>query len=281
MVKAYIQISKFFSELKNDHASAYSAQASYFIVLSFIPFTMLLLTLIQYTPVTKSDLLKFAVDMSPISIDPLLIGIIDEVYAKTFAVVSVSAVLTIWSSAKGLLAITNALNMVYDVKETRNYYVLRLRAAFYTVMFVVAIVLSLVVMVFGNSIHGFLERNYPIIANITGFIIQIRTVIVLLVLTLFFSVLYQFLPNRKSYLKCQIPGAIVTSVSWLIFSYGFSLYVDRYSGFSNMYGSLTTLIIVMLWLYSCMYIMLIGAEINSYYEHIFFKYLKKTTIHNK
>lgn len=274
MIKAYIQICKFFSELRNDHASAYAAQASYFIVLSFIPFTMLLLTLIQYTPATKSDLLKYAVDLFPMTIDPLLIGIIDEVYAKTFAVVSVSAILTLWSSARGLLAITNALNMVYDVKETRNYYILRLRAAFYTVIFVVAIILSLIVMVFGNSIHHFLLVNYPLFAKISGFIIEIRTVIVLIVLTLFFSVLYRFLPNRKANFKYQIPGAIVTSISWLVFSYGFSLYVDRFSGFSNMYGSLTTLIIVMLWLYSCMYIMLIGAEINSHYEHVFLRYLK-------
>ena len=148
MVKLYLQIIKFFSELKRDHASAYAAQASYFIVLSFIPFTMLLLTLIQYTPITKSDLLRYSVDLSPMSFDPLLIGIIDEVYAKTFAMVSVSAVLAIWSSAKGLLAIMNALNAVYDVKETRNYYVLRLRAAFYTVLFVIAIVLSLPSIIF-------------------------------------------------------------------------------------------------------------------------------------
>ncbi len=274
MVKLYLQITKFLKELKRDHASAYAAQASYFIVLSFIPFTMLLMTLVKFTPITKSNLLEFAVDLLPSTIDPLVIGVIDEVYKKTVAVVSVTAILAIWSSAKGFLAIINALNTVYDVKETRNYYILRIRAAIYTLLFIIAIILSFSILVFGNSIHSFLQDNYPFIANISGFIIRIRLVFILLVLILFFSIIYHFVPNRKSSFKCQIPGAVVSAVSWYAFSYGFSLYVDHFTGFSNMYGSLTTLIIVMLWLYGCMYLMLIGAEINSYYEVLFKKYLQ-------
>ena len=78
--------------------------------------------------------------------------------------------------------------------------------------------------------------------------------------------IYKFVPNRRATLKSQIPGAMVSSVAWSLFSLAFSIYIDLTPGTVNMYGSLTTLVLIMLWLYFCMWILLIGAEINSYFE---------------
>ena len=77
------------------------------------------------------------------------------------------------------------------------------------------------------------------------------------------------LPNRKATLKSQVPGAILIAAGWSLFSYFFSIYFDTFPGFSNMYGSLTALIMVMLWLYICMNLLLYGAEINAYFEKQF------------
>ena len=81
--------------------------------------------------------------------------------------------------------------------------------------------------------------------------------------------LYRYLPNRKASLKSQIPGAFIIAVAWLLFSYFFSLYFTFFPNFSNMYGSLSALIMVMLWLYCCMNLLLYGAEINAYFENQF------------
>ena len=88
-------------------------------------------------------------------------------------------------------------------------------------------------------------------------------------LFLVFLILYKMLPNRKATLKSQVPGAILIAAGWSLFSYFFSIYFDMFPGFSNMYGSLTALIMVMLWLYICMNLLLYGAEINSYFEKQF------------
>ena len=85
-------------------------------------------------------------------------------------------------------------------------------------------------------------------------------------LFLVFLILYKMLPNRKATLKSQVPGAVLIAAGWSLFSYFFSLYFELFPGFSNMYGSLTALIMVMLWLYICMNLLLYGAEINSYFE---------------
>ena len=136
-------------------------------------------------------------------------------------------------------------------------------------MFVAAIAITLILVVFGSSIQTGLALHYPLIANLTAAIVHMRVLITLSFLMFTFLVLYKFVPNRRASWKSQFPGAALSATAWLLFSFGFSLYVELSNSFSNMYGSLTTLILVMLWLYICMYILLIGAEVNAYYEDRF------------
>lgn len=195
-----------------------------------------------------------------------LFSIIQEVYDKSTAIVPISAVFTLWSAGKGLQGLTNGVNAIYHVKETRNYVVTRIRSALYTLIFILAVISSLILLVFGNSIQKLLTKYIPTLAKVTAYVIGMRTAVSLVVLALIFLMIYKFLPNRKTSFRSQIPGAVVSAVAWSLFSLGFSVYLDYYDGFSNMYGSLTTIILVLLWLYFCMYIVLIGAEINAYFE---------------
>lgn len=273
-MKQYLKIIfGFMDRLKQDHVAAFAAQAAYFILLSFIPFLMLLLTMVQYIPPIRDQ--KIVTDML-LQIMPdtgdfrdFLLNIISEVYAKGTAVVPVSAIITLWSAGKGVQALTNGVNAIYHVKETRNYVVMRIRSAIYTLFFIIAVIVSLVLLVFGNSIQNLLSRYIPVLGRITAYIIGMRTVISLCILVCIFLLVYKFLPNRKAGWKTQIPGAVISAVAWSLYSLGFSIYIDVYDGLSNMYGSLTTVILILLWLYFCMYIMLIGAEINAYFEDRF------------
>ncbi len=256
----------FLKKLKEDHVSAYAAQAAFFVMLSFIPFVLLLLTLIQYTEVTKSDLYFVAQDLLPTTLDRFVIGIIDEMYERGAFALSLSAVTAVWSAGKAFFALMHGMNVIYGVEEPRGYVRLRLRAAGYTLIFLVAIVLCLVLLVFGNSLHEMALKHMPILAVVTGTVLGLKNMISLAVLTFFFVILYRFVPNHKAKLHSLVTGAVFASVGWFLFSTFFSIYIDISNGFSNMYGSLTTVILVMLWLYFCMYILLIGAEINVYFE---------------
>lgn len=256
----------YIARIKDDHVGAYASQAAYFIMLSFIPFIMLLISLIKYTPVTQEELQSAILSVFPPVFESFIHTILGEVFTKSFTIISVTAVAAIWSAARGLLAITNGLNSIYHVEETRNYFIMRIRSGFYTILFIIAIISSLVLLVFGNKIHTMLLMKAPFLARISGFIISIRTVGTLLVLTIVFVCMFKFLPNRKTKLSRQLPGAVVTAAAWTVFSFLFSIYVDYFSDLSYMYGSLTTIVIVMLWLYVCMYIILLGAEVNAYFE---------------
>lgn len=264
------QARSFAKKVREDCVNAFAAQAAFFIILSFIPFTMLLMTLIQYVPqLTKADVLKALVNFLPDSIDPLVINIVDEVYNNSRAVLPLTAITALWSAGRGVLALVQGFNSVYDVNETRNFVILRVWSAIYTVLFTAAIIVSLGLVVFGKSIQRVISIHLPLVAGLIEGILSVRMLITLPVLIIFFCLIYKVLPNKRVHLKNQLPGAIFSSVAWLVFSYAFSIYVDRFHGFQNMYGSLTTIVIVMFWLYICMYIVLLGGELNASFEPAF------------
>lgn len=263
--KIYRICRDFSDELNNNHVNAYASSAAFFLFISLIPCLMLLLAMIPYTPVSKADILKAAVAILPDTVDSLAINIIDEMYGKSSAIISITAAATVWSAAKGVLAITRGLNAVYEIQETRNFVLLRLRAAAYTVVIVLAVLVCLVVMVFSSKVNGLLMEYLPYIAKISQRIVNTKWLVTFTILVLLFIGLYKWIPNRRASLRSQIPGAVFSSVIWSGFSFVFSVYINYFGGFS-MYGSLTTVVVIMLWLYICMWIMLLGAQINSYFE---------------
>lgn len=256
----------FFEKLQKSHVSAYAAQAAYFTVLSGIPLLMMLLALIQYTPLTKSVLLEMLSSVVPSVIMPFIMAITEEVYTKSMTLISVTAIVAFWSASRGVLAITVGFNTIYDVEETRNYFVLRFRSAVVTLLMLIAIIFAMMLIVFSEQRLDFLGETFPVVDMITDALSKSRFLLVFLVELLMFMLIYKFVPNRKSHLVWQIPGAIFTAVGWSGFSYFFSAYVDQFSNMSYMYGSLTTVIIFMLWLYACMFMLLVGAGINSFVE---------------
>ena len=249
----------FLKRLNKDHVGAYAAQSAYFILLSFIPFVLLLVTLVKYTPLTQEIVTTALIRMVPEEFSSFIRVIVNEVFGKSAAFVPVSAIIALWSAGKGVNALSKGLNCIYQVEETRGYVINRLRSAVYTLVFVVAVAVTLLLLVFGNQIQMGIAGRFPVIAKVTSVIVGMRTMITLVLLCLVFLMIYKFVPNRRATLKSQIPGAMVSSLA-------FSIYIDLTPGTVNMYGSLTTLVLIMLWLYFCMWILLIGAEINSYFE---------------
>lgn len=270
--KIKYSIDRILDVFKRHHTGAYAAQAAYFFVLSLIPIIWLLMTLVRYTPIKMDEMMKAVLMIFPESVSGFIRTIVWEVYNQSSTLIPVTVLIALWSAGKGVLSVSSGLNAVYECSETRNYIYLRIRASFYTLLFLLAIVLSLILSVFGNRISIIVYKYAPFLSHVMSFIIKTRTLLTLAVLTVFWDLVYRFLPNRKHQPKTtwkrQLPGAIVTSCGWLLISFIFSIYLDIFTGFSTMYGSLTTIILIMLWLYMCMYVILIGAELNAILEGI-------------
>ena len=171
MISLIVHGKEIFDKYKRDEVTVYAAQASFFTVISFFPFIMLLLTLIQFIPgVNKSDLLSILVTIMPDMLDALVVSIVDDLYNKSPAtIVSISAIVALWSAARGMLGIERGLNRVFESPEKRGYILRRLICAGYTVLFIIACVASLLLLVLGSSIQRFLVKWLPVFSHFTGF----------------------------------------------------------------------------------------------------------------
>lgn len=261
-----IQIALAFSrKMRDDFVSSFAAQGAFFIIISAFPFTMFLLTMIQYLPMTQGDLLSIINTYIPDTLNSYIIMIMTEVYdIGSGTIISVTAITALWSASRGLLTLIRGMNNIYGIKETRNYFRLRFLAVFYTFVFTIMLICTMFFLVFGNSLLVWIQKRLPNLVDLALLIISIRTIVLLLVLVLFFEALYLFIPNRKSSFIRELPGALIASTGWMVFSYGYSYYIDHLKDFSSTYGSLTAVVLLMLWLYFCMYILFFGGEVNHY-----------------
>ena len=261
------EIKKILNKLKKDEIGDFASQSAFFTILSIIPFMIIFISLIQYINVDKTSLIYYAKDIIPDTFLDFALNIIEEIYSKTFTTLSISIIFTLWSSSKGFSALIRGFHRIYGGEEKNKLY-FRIKSFFLTIAMMLVFVLTAIVLVWGGHIQDFFNMFFAEskFQKIVGFIMKIRKYGLSLIIFLFFMVLYKFGPEAKLKFKNQILGAILATVFWYVLSYGLSAYLRLFTGFSIMYGSLTTIFLFMIWIYYLIYAILIGAEINSYFK---------------
>ena len=265
--KLYLIGRDFSAQMKKQNISAYAASIAFFFFLSIVPMLMVICMVIPYTPLTEENLVQAVTDITPDRVDPVVEDLIADVYDKSAGILSIAVIATLWSAAKGVMALMQGLNAVNGVDEKRNYFVIRVVACLYTVVMLIVVILSLFINVFGNQLVNLALHRIPQLQRLVVFLMHFRFLVVWAVLTLLFATVYAFMPDDRLRFREQIPGATFAAVVWSVFSWGFSMYVD-YSNSYGIYGSLAIIIIILLWMYFCMYIIMIGAYLNRYFRPV-------------
>ena len=236
-----------------------------FFFLSMMPTLIIICSLLPFTSLTERNLVVAVVDITPDFLDALVAMMIKQMYQQSVKILPFAIIIMLWSSGKGMLALMLGLNVVNEVTESRNYFLLRLEATFYMVITVISLLVSLTFSVFGKSVLYTIRSVYPDIGNVVIMFMRFRFLFIWALLTIVFSVTYTYVPNKKMKMRYQIPGAVFAAVGWSVFSFFFSIYIEKFQGM-RAYGSLSTIIIMMFWLYCCLYILLIGANFNRYFR---------------
>ena len=278
---AYISVRSFINKLNRDRIYTFSATSAFFLILSIFPFLILLLGLVQYTPLTEEFLLERIEDIFPELIYPVIESIVNEIYDNTGGtVVLVSAIGTIWSASKGIMSIIRGINLCFNIDDKRNYFTVRLMSCAYTVIFAIALAFMLIVLVFGATLYNVVIKQLGALYTVIAFFLKHRFIIAIVVLTLLLAVMYTFLPAKRNKFLNMIPGAFVAAAAISGFSALLSLYVKFFPNFSVVYGSLTSFILLMLWIYFIMYIVFLGGEVSHFFN-IFMNMLKVKHQRNK
>ena len=260
----YQRIAKIVGVFFKYPVSAFAASAAFFFIISAFPLAMLLITLLGYIPGLEQQMLQSEfLSVMPSFLQEVASKLFDEIYEKqTVTLISVTAVAALWAASRGFVSLIRGMNLVNGIQEKRNYFVVRGMAILCTFGFMLAIVCSLLLAVFGQKIVHFISSIFPALETSAFLAVSFRFGVLFVLLTTLFLGLYLLVPSRRSTLRAELPGAVLSALGWILFSWLYSFYLAHAN--SYIYGSLTSAVFIMLWLYACIYILFLGAELNCY-----------------
>lgn len=257
-------VNKFLNKIKNDNISEYAAECAYFTILSFVPFMFLIFSLIQYTNLDEEYVISILDIFFPNNMKDIFYNIIQEVYSKSFGAFSIATIVMLWSSGKGFFSLLKGLRKIYMISDDKSNFRMRIEGSIFTLIYIILMIGIIIIQAFGNAIYISLSKKFITFSIIISYILKLRILIIILTLFLSFLFIYKFIPNNNPKIKDQIYGAFLASVGWYILSYFFSIYINIFKGFSKIYGSLSSVVLIMMWVYACMYLILLGGELNSF-----------------
>lgn len=247
------------------HVPLYAANASFFMVLAAFPALLLLLGLMRYTPLEVERLGEMLAGFLPGALAEGAEELILLTYDNTSGItLGLSVVTTLWSASRGMYGVITGLNAVYETEEHRGYIHVRLLSVIYTFAFLLVLILTLGLHVFGIRLMLLLKHHsHPFVRFLVG-LVDLRFFLLLFLQTGIFAAMYMVLPNGNGRFRDCLPGALLASSGWLIFSNLYSVYVAHFAHLSNVYGSVYAVALSMLWLYFCMAIVFYGGLLNRF-----------------
>lgn len=255
---------RFVSGFTEKHVSNYASGTAFFFFISLIPFCILLSTLLPLTGIDEETFTEIVTVHTPEIVEGLVRNIIRDAFASSGTVFSLSLIAILYASGKGMIALIQGMNVVYGIREHRSYIRIVIVAAVYMVLFMALIIVFLLVGVFGEMIYGIITPMFPHLTASLSWLMPVRPILITSFPIVLFLLMYTFVPAKNQKLLRQLPGALFATVGWIVFSDFFSIVMSRGSIYSTYYGSLATIVIFMLWMYGCLYILLIGGYINAF-----------------
>ena len=244
---------KIFDKIQKDTIFVYAAHASFYIIISAVPFVMVLLGLLErILPLWNPDIFEAVLPPVPSAILPLIQSVAQELFSKrTRTILPFSVFSLLFTSSRGIAAVMRGVSRIYRGK-TRGFFSTLLLSILYTILFLSTIIIIIfsIALVFFIS----LKTTAPYISKL----------IALLVIILGFFAVYALFSAKKLPFRVHLPGAVIAGFSQGIFSGIYSFYIDNFGNYSAIYGSLTAIVLLFLWTYFSMVIFLFGAEINIF-----------------
>lgn len=263
--------SKLVKDIKNlafrfndDEVLALASELAYGLIFSFFPFIIFLMTFIGFSPISSSDVLEAIRPILPHSaLDLVKNTIVEVVDTRNGHLLSLSLIITIWSASAGFNAVIRGLNKAYSEQEKRSLLKVQLIAVLCTFALTFVIILTFLLLVFGEIIGNTLAARLGVFYIFTITWNKLRYLIMSISAIFIFAALYRYTPCRRLTWKEVIPGAIFSTITLIVVSLGFAYYVNNFGNYSKIYGSIGTVIVLLTWLFMLSVILLMGGELNA------------------
>lgn len=248
----------------DDDVLALSSQLAYGFIFAFFPFMIFLMTMVGYSPIKSEDVLAGLNRLLPNDALQLIKStVIEVVDTRKTNLMSLSLIFTIWSMSSGFDAVIKGLNKAYDEREHRNFFKLKLISILFTFELTIVILILIFLLVFGQIIGNSLAYKYGFSDEFKILWNVIRYVIVILTTIFIFASLYHYTPSRRLTWREVMPGSVFATAGLIITSIGFAYYVNTFTNYSMVYGSIGAVIVFLSWLFLGSTIIILGGELNA------------------
>lgn len=251
-----------------DDASGLAAQLAYYFMLSLFPMLIFILSLIPLFNIDQKSIISQIESNAPAQASSIITNILTDVMSNANGgILSFGLILALWTASNGMTALMNSFNVAYDVEDSRNFFVSKAMAIFFTLLIGITMPLTLVLFTFGQQIGNLLFGPLGLDEAVKWVFSIIRTVLPVIAIFIVFTLLYTMAPNVKIKMKSVLPGALFATVIWILGTLAFGFYVSNFGNYSKTYGSIGGVIVLMLWLYITGFILILGAEVNAIFHH--------------
>lgn len=283
-IKAIINhINDFSLEMRKKNVASFASSIAFYFCMALFPTVLLLCMMIRYLPITQADLISLVEQFLPEALDDTVAMMIRSFYRISTGMIPVLGLFSLWAAGAGVMGLIRGLNGVFQIEDSRNFIVLRAISCLYTLILLIGLLLSIVVMGFGNVVLERLQEMSPALTELIRALYKLKEIFIWFILFLMFELAYTFLPAKRRRLVLQIPGAIFSATGWCVGSWGFRIYIDELGGYSN-YGSFMTIMVFLVLMYFYFSILMMGAYINKYYTTefgIFYVFIRQKRAQRK
>lgn len=257
-------VKRLVSEFGWRHIGTYAASTTYGILLSVVPALIVVSAILPYTAIEETDVVALLLDILPDASSGFITWICSQAYNTSGGLVPLSFLFLLWSSGFGMMQLRRGLNHINTVKETRNYFYIRLISSLFTLLVMLLMFAVLLLQIFARNIVDWWKSVIPFEEPPEFLTSAMRYVLLFVMALVLFLLLYTLLPATNQTPLSQLPGALAAAAGWEIFSFFFSLYARYSVNLNAFYGSLFTVVVLLLWIYWCIYILLIGDFVNQF-----------------
>lgn len=262
-------------EISGDDCWGMAARLSFYFLLAFFPFLIFLSALIGFIPIESGLLDKILVEMNQFMPERTSAWVhtftLDLISSQNRGVVSMGILLALWWASVGFSGMVGDLNRALAIEETRSYVKIKLVAIGVTILASLFVITSGILLFFGDWLIQILLQRitvapYPAFhSDLAAVYTASRWILIFAFLNIGMQIVYSALPARPLPWTLLSPGSAIFSLCWILGSIGFAFFVNRfvaYEIYQKLYGSLGTLILLMIWLYLSSFFLLLGGEIN-------------------
>lgn len=263
---------RFYKEFQEDTVTDCSAQLSYYFLLSLFPLLFFLVTLAASLPFAQGAVDEALVRLKPLVPPEALAPV--EAHLRSLVnqpnkpkLFTVGLVVALWTASRGVDALRKALNLAYDVPESRPYWKTQGLAILMTVLGALLIPLSFALFLLGSRVGEWVATRLHIVKEFVLIWGWLRWPSVAALVMLMLALCYYALPDVRQRFKYITPGSVLGTLLWLLSTWGFTQYVEHFGRYNVTYGSIGGVVVLLLWFYITGLVFIVGGEINSILEH--------------